>query len=393
MRTRKDIEELENSSLAPYGMRSQDSAGREHSEEQHVVRTCYQRDRDRIVHSEAFRKLEYKTQVFVIFEGDYYRTRLTHTIEVAQIARTIGRCLQLNEDLIEAIALAHDLGHPPFGHAGEYALSDIMKEHAKAGFNHNVRSFEIVTKYEKRYPNFDGLNLSEEVLVGILKHKTIYDKPGVTDKYANIGTTLEAEVVDIADSLAYLSHDVDDGLTSGCITEEDLMDSEFWRTIYKQVELLLETNDKQMIKYQIVKALIDLQIKDLLQSSTEKLNQKNFLSYQNVLSYTMSHPDDSIIGFSEKMTQQRNELQELLNVKLYHHFRVERMTSKARRIINDLFEVYNHNPNQLPYSVYPRNEQIDDNQKYEIICNYIASMTDRFALDEHKKLFNPYEKV
>src|SRR3990167_5669745 len=232
MRTRTDIEALEDKILAAYAMKSRDSGGREHKEDQHAVRTCYQRDRDRIVHCEAFRKLEYKTQVFVIFEGDYYRTRLTHTIEVAQIARTIGRALQLNEDLIEAIALAHDLGHPPFGHAGEGALNEIMKSAKVPGFNHNVRSFEIVTKYEKRYPEFDGLNLTQEVLVGILKHRTIYDKPGVADQYKEKGATLEAQVVDIADSLAYLSHDIDDGLTSGCIFEEDLKENALWKNAY-----------------------------------------------------------------------------------------------------------------------------------------------------------------
>jgi dGTPase len=228
MRTRKDFEDLEEQILAPYGMKSKDTSGREFPEGHHEVRTCYQRDRDRIVHSEAFRKLEYKTQVFVIFEGDYYRTRLTHTIEVAQIARTIGRSLRLNEDLIEAIALAHDLGHPPFGHAGEFALNDIMKKAGLPGFNHNLRSFEIVTR-EKRYPEFDGLNLTKEVVVGILKHKTVYDEPGVIDKYKDEGPTLEAQVVDIADSLAYLAHDIDDGLTSGCIRVKDLMENELWK--------------------------------------------------------------------------------------------------------------------------------------------------------------------
>ena len=199
-------------------MKSRDAGARQYDEPQHEWRTCYQRDRDRIVHSEAFRKLEYKTQVFVIFEGDYYRTRLTHTIEVAQLARTLGRNLRLNEDLIEAIALAHDLGHPPFGHAGEEALNSIVRE-AKIQFNHNFRSYEIVAKLEKKYPHFDGLNLTREVLVGILKHQTVFDMPGVDipKQYRDEGPTLEAQIVDIADSLAYLNHDVDDGLTSGCI--------------------------------------------------------------------------------------------------------------------------------------------------------------------------------
>lgn len=388
MQTRKDIEILEEKILAPYAMKSQDSSGRQYSEPPHETRTCYQRDRDRIVHCEAFRKLEYKTQVFVIFEGDYYRTRLTHTIEVAQIARTIGRNLQLNEDLIEAIALAHDLGHPPFGHAGEAALNRIMSEAKFKGFNHNKRSFEIVTQFEKRYPNFDGLNLSREVLVGILKHQTPFDHPDKGGGLFSEGPTLEAQVVDIADSLAYLNHDIDDGLTSGCISEEDLMESALWKRVFMKISSSFSQSDRRMLNYQIVKELIDMQVKDLLKSSFERLEQSNLKSANDV-----KKAKRPFIGFSQPMTQERNRLQELLNAKLYHHFRVERMTSKARRIIEDLFYVYKENPTQLPYSVYKRGQRYSKKNEYGIICNYIAGMTDRFALDEHKKLFNPYEKV
>ena len=393
MRTRQDIEALEDAILAPYGMRSRDSAGREHKEADHPTRTCYQRDRDRIIHCEAFRRLEYKTQVFVIFEGDYYRTRLTHTLVVAQIARTLGRNLQLNEDLIEAIALAHDLGHSPFGHAGEYALNELMKTEGLPGFNHNIRSFEIVTRFERRYPEFDGLNLSSEVLVGILKHKTTYDKPGVTDHYSKVGPTFEAQVVDVADSLAYLSHDIDDGLTSGCITENDLLESDLWQKAYKKIQSAVKTHDKEMLKYQIVKALIDMQIMDLLHFSNDRLKELNCRSSQEAKEYNFKNPNASPIEFSPSMRVERDFLQSLLNKKLYHHFRVERMTDKAKRIINDLFNVYRNNPSQLPYTVYKRDASYNNQQITEIICNYIAGMTDRFALDEHKKLFNPYQKV
>lgn len=388
MRNRTAIEELEQHSLAPYAMHSKDSAGRQYPEPHHEFRTCYQRDRDRIVHSQAFRKLEYKTQVFVIFEGDYYRTRLTHTIEVAQIARTIGRSLSLNEDLIEAVALAHDLGHPPFGHAGEEALNNIMKKAGLPGFNHNKRSFEIVTKFEKRYPNFDGLNLSTEVLVGILKHRTLYDFPGVSEKFVNEEPTLEAQVVDIADSLAYLNHDVDDGITSGCITEKDLTESQLWQHALKKVKETLNTSDQEMLKYQIVKELIDHQVKDLLAASAERLKKADFKSSRDVKKHK-----ERLIDFSPALANERNHLQELLSKKFYHHYRVERMTTKARRIIDDLFEVYKNNPNQLPYSVYRRDQRYSEAEQYEIICNYIASMTDRHALDEHKRFFDPYEKV
>ncbi|MBF0521563.1 MAG: deoxyguanosinetriphosphate triphosphohydrolase [Candidatus Omnitrophica bacterium] len=390
MRTRKDIEFFEEKSLAPYAMKSKDSAGREFYEPPHDTRTCYQRDRDRIVHCEAFRKLEYKTQVFGIFEGDYYRTRLTHTIEVAQIARTIGRSLCLNEDLIEAIALAHDLGHPPFGHAGEGALNAIMQKHKVGSFNHNLHSYEIVTEQEKKYPDFVGLNLTDEVLIGILKHETDYDKGKSISKYKNKGPTLEARAVDIADALAYLSHDIDDGLTSGCITPEDLNPSALWQ---KASERVPQGLDKEMFKYQIVRALIDIQVKDLLAQSEKNLKQHHFRSSQEIKDYHLKHKDAFLIGFSLEMKNERDKLQKLLHKKFYEHYRVVRMTDKARRIINDLFAVYAETPKQLPYTVYPRDRKYTKKIKYEVICNYIASMTDRFALDEHKKLFEPYQKV
>jgi dGTPase len=388
MQNREDIEHLEDKILAPYAMRSNQSQGRLHQEPQHEIRTCYQRDRDRIVHSEAFRKLEYKTQVFVIFEGDYYRTRLTHTLEVAQIGRTIGRALRLNEDLIEAIALAHDLGHPPFGHAGEGTLDAIMRRVKLGGFNHNKRSFEIVTRFEKRYPDFDGLNLTREVLTGILKHRTIYDVPAISKKMLDEGTTLEAQVVDFADSLAYLNHDVDDGLTSGCITESDLMDSELWKLALKKIEGRIDRNDRQRLKYQVVKELIDMQIKDLLFTTDRQLKSFEFRSVEQV-----KQTRKTIVAFSKTMGEQRDYLQELLNKKLYNHYRVVRMTSKAQRIIDDLFSTYLKEPNQLPYAVFERNRRYTKKEKYETICNYIASMTDRYALEEHKKFFDPYSKV
>jgi len=386
MRKREDLERLEAEILAPYAMKSRDSLPREHDEPQHPVRTCYQRDRDRIVHSEAFRKLEYKTQVFSIFEGDYYRTRLTHTIEVSQIGRTIGRTLRLNEDLIEAVALAHDLGHPPFGHAGEEALNDVM---AKVGgqFNHNKRSFDIVKKFERRYPNFDGLNLTREVLVGILKHKSVYDQAGEYEGY-NEGPTLEAQVVDLADSLAYLNHDVDDGLESGCITVEDLKESELWGAAYNKIQGTVKKGDLEMLRYQVVKQLIDMQIKDLLQTTSRRLEDSGLASAHDV-----KQCRETIVAFSPEMQKQRDSLQDLLLNKLYRHHRVLRMTSKAKRVITDLFEVYVKEPHQLAPDVYPRDRDLGQKEIYETICNHIASMTDRFALDEHKRFFNPYTKV
>ena len=314
---------------------------------------------------------------------------MTHTIEVAQLARTLGRNLRLNEDLIEAIALAHDLGHPPFGHAGEEELNSIVRE-AKIQFNHNFRSYEIVAKLEKKYPHFDGLNLTREVLVGILKHQTVFDMPGVDipKEYHQEGPTLEAQIVDIADSLAYLNHDVDDGLTSGCILEEDLMDSTLWQKAVGKIGSNGDAHNRDMFRYQVVKELIDMQVRDLLSATYERLVALKFKSAQDV-----KNRKNYVVGFSKSMHQEREYLQKLLNEKLYHHWRVERMTAKARRIIRDLFDVYLRNPKQLPYSVYARDKKFTRSQKYAIICNYIASMTDRFALDEHKRLFDPYQKV
>jgi len=385
MRTREEIEILEEETLAPYAMKSKDSSGRLYKEPLHNFRTCYQRDRDRIVHSEAFRKLEYKTQVFVIIEGDYYRTRLTHTIEVAQIARTIGRNLKLNEDLIEAIALGHDLGHPPFGHAGEEVLNEILQK--MGGFSHNYRSYEIVNKFEKRYPEFDGLNLTKEVLVGILKHETDFDKAACAEGLED-NPTLEAQVVDIADSLAYLNHDVDDGLTSGCIAEEDLIENTLWEAALKKCKPKVTDNNPKILRYQIIKELIDKQVRDLLVASSKELEDANLRSSHDVKKHK-----HRIINFSSDMIKARTHLRDLLMEKFYHHYRVNRMTAKAKRIIKEIFAAYNENLNQLSPSIYDKTKKYSEKEKCRIICNYIASMTDRYALDEHKRFFDPYEKV
>lgn len=393
MRTREEIEKVEEAILAPYAMHSRDSAGRFFQESDHPTRTCYQRDRDRIVHLRAFRNLEYKTQVFPIFEGDYYRTRLTHTIEVAQIARTIGRSLMLNEDLIEAIALAHDLGHPPFGHAGEKALDEIMSggkfdelwrlvTHAKAtkGFNHNKRSFEIVTR-EKRYPAFDGLNLTREVLVGILKHKTMYDAPSTSDQSLNEFPTLEAQIVNVADELAYLNHDIDDGLASGYIAKEDLSASALWSRTIEGLHQSQPIVNEALERNLIVKTLIDIQVKDLLENSDKEIKERHFASVKDVKSAR-----EFAIKFSKPMAQERDELQQIMNKKLYHHYLVERMTTKAKRVIHRLFEIYSSNPRQLPYDIYDPDKKYSSEEEKEIICDFIADMTDRVALDEYRKL-------
>ena len=388
VRTREEFEQLEDVLLAPYAMHSKDSAGRLYPEPSHPTRTCYQRDRDRIVHLKAFRNLEYKTQVFPIFEGDYYRTRLTHTIEVAQIARTIGRNLMLNEDLIEAIALAHDLGHPPFGHAGEKALDDIMSGskspdplpvESRRRFNHNKRSFEIVTR-ERRYPKFEGLNLTKEVLVGILKHKTAYDDPSTDESLLVDAPTLEAQIVNVADELAYLNHDIDDGLASGYICKEDLNASVLWKRTMEGIRAQAQGASEVLERNLIVKTLIDMQVKDLLENSDNAIARRKFSSSQEV-----KRSKESVIKFSDAMTQERDELQSLINKKLYHHYLVERMTTKAKRVVQKLYDVYSSNPRQLPYEVYDPNGKYTPEQEKELICNFIADMTDRAALEAYQK--------
>ncbi|MDP2938881.1 MAG: deoxyguanosinetriphosphate triphosphohydrolase [Candidatus Omnitrophota bacterium] len=384
MFTREEIEAFEDKNLATYAMRSKDSKGRQYPELEHKYRSVYQRDRDRIVHCEAFRKLEYKTQVFIIFEGDYYRTRLTHTLEVAQIARTIGRNLRLNEDLIETIALAHDLGHTPFGHAGEEALKELMKDHG--GFNHNLQGYRVVTLLEKRYPNFMGLNLSWEVRQGILKHSTEFDIPGENPEFENQGLpTLEAQVVDIADEIAYDNHDLDDGLTANLIGVEDLKEISLWRSIKANIKENSNQMSMDMLKYQIIKALINAQVIDLLTETDKRLKNIGSTSSERA-----RYNKEKLISFSDKMQNERKEIRDFLSNNLYNHFRVIRMTSKAKRFIEDLFNVYLNNPRQLlPYE----QKRIVNEDEHRVICDYIAGMTDRFALDEHKKLFNPYEKV
>lgn len=386
--TREEIEKLEDKNLASCAMHSRDSRGRKFKEAEHQYRTIYQRDRDRIVHCEAFRRLEYKTQVFVIFEGDYYRTRLTHTLEVAQIARTIGRNLRLNEDLIEAIALAHDVGHAPFGHAGEEALQEIMKEFG-GSFNHNLHGYRIVTELEKRYKDFDGLNLTYEVKEGIVKHRTVFDIPSQVKEFKNNEQpTLEAQVVDIADELAYYNHDLDDGLTADLLKETDLEKISLWNKAYNKIKKDYTKEDKVMLKYHLIRELINQQVDDLLKESLKNIAKNNLKSLADV-----RKSKERIIAFSSKMQDDKKQARDFLMKNLYQNTRVVRMTSKAKRFIRELFNVYRENPKQLPVKIFKMIQAKPVKEKNQIICDYIAGMTDRFVLDEYKKLFYPYEKV
>jgi len=378
------IQEFEDKFLAPYAMKSYQSRGRVYKEQEHPYRSIYQRDRDRIIHSAAFRKLEYKTQVFVIHEGDSYRTRLTHTLEVAQIARTIAWHLRLNADLAEAIALAHDLGHTPFGHAGEEILNELTRN--VGGFNHNYQSLRVVDMLEEKYPNFPGLNLSWEVREGIIKHSSIFDQSVKLKEFnPKEQPTLEAQVVDIADEIAYDNHDLDDGLASGLLFEEDLQKLPLWQRVSNEINKRYKNIDKDKRRYQIIKSLINLQVTDIICSTETRLRKIKPRSWQDVKKI-----NKRIVDFSQNVLAERKPLRKFLLENFYHHYRIIRMSAKAKRFIQELFNTYIKNPCQLPLSVQKR---IEEDGLQRCVCDYIAGMTDRSTLDEYEKLFDPYTKV
>jgi len=384
MMTRGELEALEDGSLAPYAMRNRRTRGRAHAELEHPFRLPFQRDRDRVIHCSAFRRLEYKTQVFVNHEGDYYRTRLTHTMEAAQITRTIARALRLNEDLAEAIALAHDLGHTPFGHAGEKILNRLMEDHG--GFEHNAQSMRIVDVLEERYPDFPGLNLSWEVREGIVKHSTRYDRPQVAEFDATKAPTLEAQIVDYADEIAYNAHDIDDGLKSQMIHVEDLEGAAVFREHYRRVRDAAPRADERIVRYQTTRGIIDSFVADLIESTERRLHAERVETIEDVWAIK-----PKVVEFSAPMAAQVAELKSLLFERLYNHYRVKRMAVKADRIMTDLFQTYMREPRQMPPHVHRK--IVEGEATPRVVADYIAGMTDRFALDEYKKLFDPYEKV
>lgn len=384
MLTRREIEKREYLVLAPYATKAKETKGRVYKEHEHAYRAIYQRDKDRIIYSTAFRRLEYKTQVFVNHEGDYYRTRLTHTLEVVQIAKSIARALKLNEELVEAIALAHDLGHTPFGHAGEDALREIMQDHG--GFDHNAQGLRMVDILEKRYPDFPGLNLTYEVREGIVKHSTPFDNLRLAVPFESEGPpSLETQVVDIADEVAYDNHDLDDGLTSGLIEEKDLRNIILWKEVQNSIKKRHPFTTGEIKKYQTIKTLIDMQVTDVIENTEKRIRQ--FLIKQPS---DVKKVPEKIIRFSKYMQLKRAPLREFLMDKLYKHYRVVRMSDKANRFIKSIFKVYLDKPQQLPPATAQRLRKED---KYRVICDYIAGMTDRYALDEYKKFFEPYERV
>nr|WP_314628078.1 deoxyguanosinetriphosphate triphosphohydrolase [uncultured Noviherbaspirillum sp.] len=375
--------------LAPYAAQSARSAGRRYAEPASSTRSEFQRDRDRIVHCGAFRRLEYKTQVFVNHEGDLFRTRLTHSIEVAQIARSIARNLGLNEDLVEAISLAHDLGHTPFGHAGQDALHACMKDHG--GFEHNLQSLRVVDILEQRYGGFDGLNLMFETREGILKHCSAAHAAELGD----IGKrflekkqpTLEAQLANLADEIAYNNHDIDDGLRSGLLSVEQLEEIDFFARHKREAETAFPGISGRRAINETVRRMINALIIDLIDTSNERIRATGVQSVDEV---RLAGP---LIAFSDGMRDEALLLKRFLRKNLYQHYQVNRMTSKARRIVNELFDIFMNEPILLPpaYQVAQANGLGGEewrSRQARSIADYIAGMTDRYAMREHRRLFS-----
>jgi dGTPase len=375
LRDRVAYESEERERLAPWAVASAASRGRLAAEPEHPLRTAFQRDRDRIVHARAFRRLEYKTQVFVHHEGDHYRNRLTHTLEGAQIARTIARALRLNEDLAEAIALAHDLGHPPFGHAGERALARLLRD--DGGFDHNRQTIRVVDWLEDRYPHFRGLNLCYETREGILKHGASFEHPvPLPDRSGK--TPLEAQVADRADEIAYTNHDLDDGLRSGLLRVEALDDVPLWREVHREVATRLGDASEPVQRAQTIVALINHLVADLVAATAARLEREAPRDLDAV-----RRARERMVGFSPALEKGLRELKQFLYRNLYDHPAVVATTNDAERVLAELWSALRADPSVLPAQVRAR---FADDGTARAIADYVAGMTDRFALAEHRRL-------
>jgi len=378
-RTREELEQLERQNLAPYAQFSADSRGRKFKEAPPEWRTQYQRDRDRVIHSRAFRRLEYKTQVFLNGSGDHLRTRLTHTIEVAAITRNITRALRLNEDLAETIALAHDLGHSPFGHKGEVVLNRMMKGHG--GFEHNRHSLRIVEELEQKYPRFAGLNLSWEVREGLVKHYTAYDHPSKRDGFDAKSSSLEAQVANLADEITYYSHDLDDGLDSGLLSEEELMQHvRFWRLANDQVKEEYGDLPDESRRYFIIRWIIDLQVKDVVETTEQKILKAGVKTVDDVR--LQARP---LVQYSPERRSLNLELRKYLYKNLYFNPVVHQPNMRAVQMLEELFHHYLKHPDQVGEQSRKRFRK---SGRHRAICDYLAGMTDRYAMQEHQRVFD-----
>jgi dGTPase len=387
MRTREQMEQAEALTLSSCAMKSAESRGRQFPEAEASYRTAFQRDRERVLHTTAFRRLQGKTQVFVVTEGDYYRTRITHTLEVAQIGRTVARALGANEDLVEGICLAHDLGHPPFGHAGERALNELMAGHG--GFSHNRQSFRIITELEHRYPDYSGLNLTFEFREGIVKHDIDRVLEGAPADYEpHLRGTLEAQIASFADELAYNAHDLDDGLRAGLIDARELAEVRWWQRASEGAGVDPHEPFTDIERHRVVRRLIGLMVGDLLAETSARVDcmcEAGGNDADAVRKWSMP-----LVGFAEESITLNGELKAWLFEHLYSHPRVMRMTNKGDRVLRDLFRAYVEEPRMLGEGT---RRQLARLPLERVVCDYIAGMTDRFALDEHARLFDPHERV
>lgn len=381
---RQMLELRERQMLAPYAIKSADTRGREYPEDQPLHRTDFQRDRDRVLHTTAFRRLEYKTQVFVNFEGDYYRTRLTHTLEVAQIGRSIARALGANEDLVEGICLAHDLGHPPFGHAGEAVLNRLMQDHG--GFEHNKQTLRILTHLEKRYPEWTGLNLTYEFLEGVVKHETRYDIPDHSNEKYRPGLrgSLEAQIANSADEIAYNAHDLDDGLRSGLLVPEQLEALELVQMVGAQISYRAGAALSELTRHRLIRRLLSVSITDVILTTATTLEKSGVQSAEDIQRLSFN-----VVGNSESFRASLQPFKDFLMANLYRHYRIVRMSRKAERFLTDLFHTYVQEPAQLPPSV---RICIEERGIHRAVTDHIAGMTDRFALQEWERLFTPFTR-
>jgi dGTPase len=384
--TRQELEAREEQTLAPYAMRNSASRGRRYPEDAHPYRLDFQRDRDRIIHTTAFRRLEYKTQVFVYSEGDHYRNRLTHSIEVAQIGRTLARALGCNEDLTEAICLAHDLGHPPFGHVGEETLNRLMEEHG--GFDHQRQTYRILTEIERRYPDHPGLNLTYEVLEGVVKHDTDYDVVDARDYHPEERGTLECQLSNLADEIAYNTSDLDDGLRSGLLDPEQVKLLAIAQRTLDSLGLGQDADLRSdLVRYRFIRRLIGIEVSDVITATSRKLEEFAIDSVKS-----LRKAAENVACYSPALAAENQELKQYLFQHFYRHHRVVRMAVKAARTLTQLFEAYINEPRQLPGEIQRRAASSPEGL-HRVVCDYLAGMTDRYAIQEYRRLYDIEERA
>lgn len=376
IRTREQLEEIEQVTLAPYAQRSADSAGRRYNERPHPYRTAYQRDRARIIHSRAFRRLEYKTQVFLSGTGDHLRTRLTHSIEVASISRTIARSLGLNEDLSEAIALAHDLGHSPFGHSGEETLQELMQEHG--GFEHNMQSLRVVELLEAKYPRFPGINLSFEVREGLQKPERFFEPPG--KHVSGPAPTLEAQVANLADEITYYSHDLDDGLDHRLLDIKQLEGLEIWQESYERARKHFPKLTPKELRGYVIRCIIDREVEDVIETSAEFIKASGIGSVEEV-----RKQKKPLIRYSQTLLRANKKLRKFLYQNLYYHPNVASVNRNACKMMSELFLAYVEKPEQLGGSALRRMQK---EGLHRTVCDYISGMTDHYVIEQHRTVLS-----